>query len=117
MTGRETKKQLISAYKERSRKQAGGIYAIRNTINGKIYLDASPDIAAAENRFSFALQTGSCVVVKLTHDWKAYGVGAFTFEVLETLEKNEDQTLAEFREDLDLLKKLWAEKYDPALLY
>lgn len=114
---KETKKQLISAYKQRSRTQAGGVYLIRNKQNGRIYLDASPDIKAAENRFRFAQQTGSCVNVKLNPDWALYGSGAFEFETAETIEQNEDQTPADFREDLLLLKNMWAERFDPTILY
>jgi hypothetical protein len=117
MTDKETRKQLIVAYKERSKKQAGGIYIIRNTQNGRLLIEASPDIAAAENRFGFARQMNSCVNFKLTRDWAQFGPAAFAFEVAETLEKNEDQTPEEFRDDLDLLKKMWAEKFDPSVLY
>ena len=114
---KESRKQLIDAYKERSRTQTGGVYAVRNTQNGRIFLDASADITASENRFKFAQSTGSCVNVKLNRDWAEFGSGAFTFEILETIDKNEDQTPAEFREDIDLLKKMWIEKYAPETLY
>ncbi|SHH47795.1 hypothetical protein SAMN02745823_00013 [Sporobacter termitidis DSM 10068] len=117
MADKETKKQLISAYKERARTQAGGVYLIRNKENGRIFLDDAPDISAAENRFCFAQQTGSCVNIRLGKDWARYGGGAFEFEALETIDKNEDQTAAEFRDDLDVLKNMWLEKYDPAVLY
>lgn len=95
----------------------GGIYTIRNTKNGKVFLDATPDITAAENRFRFAQQTGSCINIKLNKDWSEYGGDAFAFEVAEKLEKNDLQTPTEFRQDIQLLKKLWIEKYDPSVLY
>lgn len=117
LADKETKKKLIDAYKEQCRTQTGGVYVIRNTANGKILLEASPDIAAAENRFRFALQTGSCVNIKLCKDWAAFGSGVFELETLETIGKNEDQTVDQFREDLELLKAMWLEKFDPATLY
>jgi hypothetical protein len=117
MVDPETRKQLIAAYKERSRKNTGGVYIIRNTQNGKLLLEIASDIAAAENRFSFAQKTGSCINMKLAKDWAIYGGGAFTFEIAETINRNEDQTPMEFREDLNVLKKMWAEKSDPAALY
>lgn len=42
--------------------------------------------------------------------WKSHGAAAFSFEVLETLEKKEAQSDQEFSEDIDILYQLWAEK-------
>jgi hypothetical protein len=117
MENKETRKELINAYKERSRTSTGGVYIIRNTQNGKLLLETASDIEAASNRFGFAQTTGSCINYKLQKDWSAYGSKVFVFEVAETLKKNDDQTPAQFREDLDFLKKLWTEKFDPATLY
>jgi hypothetical protein len=117
MSDKETKKLLISAYKERSKTDTGGVYMIRNIKNGKILLETASDIEAASNRFSFAQKTGSCINYKLNRDWAADGGGIFTFEVAETINKNADQTPAEFREDLQVLKKMWVEKYEPSQLY
>lgn len=80
-------------------------------------MDASPDIEAALNRFSFAQQTGSCVNVKLNDDWSVCGSAAFEFEIAETIAKNEAQSPTEFREDLQLLKSMWIEKFNPSVLY
>lgn len=115
MTDKETKKKLISSYK--GRLQTGGVYIIRNTSNNRLLLDATPDMDAAINRFSFAQATGSCINVKLAADWAAFGSSAFVFEPIETIEKNETQTAEDFRKDVQLLKKLWIEKYDPAKMY
>jgi hypothetical protein len=117
MADRETKKQLIDAYKERSRTQTGGIYLIKNKMNGKVFVDLSADMTAAVNRFNFAKQMNSCVNIKLNKDWAQYGGEVFELEIAETLEKNELQSPAEFREDLEILKKMWIEKFDPGILY
>jgi hypothetical protein len=117
MSDKETKKQLINAYKERSRTQTGGVYLVRNRENGKVFVDLSADMAAAVNRFNFARQMNSCINVKLNNDWAQFGADAFDFEVAETIEKNEQQSPAEFRDDLELLKKMWIEKFDPEVLY
>lgn len=117
MTDKETKKQLVNAYKEQTRKQAGGIYMIKNTKNGKVFIDSSLDISAAANRFAFSQETGSCTNIKLGKDWAQYGSGAFTFEIVETIEKNEEQTTAEFREDLQVLKAMRMEKFEADILY
>jgi hypothetical protein len=113
----ETRKKLISAYKERSRTDTGGVYMIKNTKNGKILLEVASDIEAAANRFSFAQKMGGCINYKLNKEWAAYGSDAFTFEIAETIDKNEEQSPVQFREDLNVLKKMWAEKFEPDALY
>jgi len=41
-----------------------------------------------------------------------YGAEAFSFEILEEIEKKDSQTTDEFKEDLMVLEQLWAEKFD-----
>lgn len=104
-----SRKDLIRQYKERQK--IGGVYLIRNTLNGKLLLDATTDLQGIRNRFEFARKTGSCVDLKLQADWdKQGGGGAFAFETLEELEKGEAQTEAGFKADIQLLKEMWLEK-------
>ncbi len=117
MIDNEARKQLINDYKKRSRTETGGVYLIRNTHNGKILVEIASDIEAAENRFGFSQKTGSCINMKLNKDWAVYGPGAFSFEVAETIDKNENQTPMEFRQDLNVLKKMWMEKFKEETLY
>lgn len=117
MTDKETKKKLISAYKERAQTQTGGVYLIHNRANGKVLVDIAADMAAAVNRFNFTQQMNTCVNAKLTKDWAHYGGAVFELEVAETMDKSEKQTPAEFMEDLQVLKKMWLEKFEPAVLY
>lgn len=117
MLDNNARKELINAYKKRARTNTGGIYIIRNAQNGKILLEIASDIEAAENRFSFAKKTGGCINFKLSKDWADFGPEAFTFEIAETIDKNEDQTPTEFREELNLLKKMWAENYASSEMY
>ena len=112
---KQSKKDMSAAYKEK--KKIGGIYAVRNSVTGKALLGAAPDMAGFRNRFSFSQATDSCVHPKLEADWKKFGGTAFVLEVLETLEKKNDQTDREFADDIAVLKDLWLEKIDPALLY
>jgi hypothetical protein len=117
MLDQEARKRLIDDYKKRSRRDRGGVYLIRNTRNGKVLVEIASDIEAAENRFSFSQKTGSCINMKINKDWSVYGPDTFTFETAETIDKNENQTPMEFREDLNVLKKLWLEKFEAETLY
>ena len=111
----QNKKDLIAAYKQRA--QIGGIYAVTNTQTGRSLVLASPEIGGIRKRYEFAEATGGCFHPKLQQDAKTYGNGAFTFAVLEEMEKKATQTDREFAEDLAVLLSMWLEKYDPATLY
>lgn len=109
------RKALIEGYK--ARKIIGGICAVENTATGKRYITLQTDITAYQNRFSFSKITGSCVEMKLQGDWHTYGAETFKLEVLETLEKNEEQTMEAFKADLAVLLEMTKEKIDQEMLY
>ena len=111
----QNKKDLIAAYKQRA--QIGGIYAVTNKETGKALVLASSEIGGIQKRYEFAEATGGCFHPKLQQDVNRFGAGAFSFTVLETMERKSTQTDREFAEDLDVLLSLWLEKYDPATLY
>ncbi len=111
----QNKKDLIAAYKQR--KQIGGIYAVTNKETGKSLVLTTPDIGGIQKRYEFAEMTGGCFHPKLQQDANRFGNDAFSFAVLETIERKDTQTDREFAEDLDVLLSLWLEKYDPANVY
>jgi hypothetical protein len=104
----QNRKEIIRAYK--GIKQVGGVYIIRNTVTGKEYLDSAVNIESSRNRFEFSKSTNSCVYKWLERDWAEYGKDAFVFEVLETLERGDDQAAAQFKEDIQTLQEIWEEK-------
>lgn len=111
----QNKKDLLAAYKQR--KQIGGVYAVTNTKTGRSLVLASAEISGIQKRYEFAEMTGGCFHPKLQRDAEAYGNGAFTFAVLETLEKKDTQTDKEFADDLDMLLQLRLEQYEKQQLY
>ena len=111
----QNKKDLIAAYKQRTK--IGGVYAVTNKETGKALVLASSEIGGIQKRYEFAEATGGCFHPKLQEDAKTFGNGAFTFAVLEEMEKKATQTDREFADDLDVLLSLWLEKYDRATLY
>lgn len=108
MSASQDKKEKIAQYK--ARKICGGVFCITNTQTGKRLLLAERDLKGSRNRFAFSQMTGSCVHMVLQSDWKQYGPQAFTFEILEEIEKKDDQTDREFGQDLETLLQLWREK-------
>ena len=63
------------------------------------------------------VSSGSCLDYRLNKDWTAFGGEAFIFEMLEALEKKQEQTRDEFIDDLKMLEQLWSEKLDPLTRY
>ena len=105
------KKALVNQYKARTK--IGGIYAVKNMRLNKWYIDATPDLAAAENRFNFFGSTQ----VKVEQDYKAQNGEDFIFEALEELEQGKTQSDKEFKNDLTVLKNIWLEKLSGQELY
>lgn len=108
LTNNDRKKELQLRYS--GREIIGGVFLIRNTMKNKSLLDASVDIQGSKNRFEFAQKTGSCIDMRLQKDWAGQGSDQFVFEVLEQLKKGNNQTSAEFKADIDLLREVWSEK-------
>ena len=115
LNGNNPRKEILAQYKERE--IIGGVYIIRNMLSNRLLLDASADIKSIRNRFEFARKTGSCVVPRLQEDWSEHGSASFSFEVLEELKRGENQTDAQFKADLDLLREIWSEKLSNEKLY
>lgn len=103
MNKNERKRELIASYKERP--VVGGVCAILCNPNNRALVFSCRDPESQRNRFAFSVSTESCSHMPLQGDWKTFGAGAFTFQVLETLKKKKDQTDESFFDELDLLKE------------
>lgn len=104
------KKALKNQYK--NSKQVGGVYRICCVPSGEYWVRSSADLKGVKNRFAFYCSTNQFPEPAMAQVWKEHGAGAFTFEVLEELEKTETQTLQEFAMDIAALLELWNEKQD-----
>ena len=63
------------------------------------------------------VSSNSCFEYSLQKDWAEFGSAAFTFEILETLEKKTDQSQDSFLDDLNMLKEMWSLKLDASKRY
>lgn len=115
MMDKQRRKELLQSYRDRT--ITGGAYRILNTVTGRQFVDAETDLAGAQNRFVFSQRMNTCTKARLHADWAQYGPEAFTFEILEEIEKKDAQTPQEFAEDLAVLAALWREKLGPDNLY
>ncbi|WP_276353328.1 GIY-YIG nuclease family protein [Cohnella caldifontis] len=112
---KQRKKELADAYARSFRPM--GVFQLRNTANGKIYVGAAMDLDGMRNRvFFMGGQTEPFAVLR--QDWRQYGPESFAFEILDRLDPKEDSLasqadLAKYKEELDALLELWLEKLQP----
>jgi hypothetical protein len=106
------RKAAIAAYKER--KVPFGIFAVRCSTTGQVWVGRSQHLDTQQNGLWFALKHGSGMNRDLQAAWNACGEAAFTFEELERLP---DETLPYVRQ-AKLKDRLahWKAELDAALI-
>ena len=78
------RRAAIAAYKKQ--KSVAGIYAIRCSASGEVWVGQTLDLDKVWNRIGFTLRGGASPHRALQAAWKAHGADAFSFEALERLE-------------------------------
>lgn len=68
---------------------AAGVYQIRNTVTGKVYVGSSVDMQSRWDQHRAGLRRGNHHSSHLQHAWKKYGEGAFEFVVIAEIENVE----------------------------
>ena len=104
------KKEIRRQYKETV--QPMGVYQLRNTVNGKIFIASSKNLKAKENSFIFQTKLGAHVSSELQNDYNTFGADKFVFEILDYLEPKEGVNY-DYTQDLSALEELWVEKLQP----
>jgi len=105
------KKELKKKYKEMIPEM--GVFQVRNTESGKIWIARSPDIRAGINSCRYQLKHGLFHQnALLQQDYQRLGEERFTFEVLDRLEMKKDPGYNPVS-DLAELEQLWIEKLQP----
>ena len=104
------KKELKKEYKRSL--QPMGIYQIKNSVNGKIFLGSSKNLEGKLNSARFQLEIGSHMNRELQADFKKFGKDKFSFEIVDKLEPKED-TEYDYGEDLKVLEEMWMDKLQP----
>lgn len=106
----EERSELKRQYKEAPRQ--AGVFAVRNTAEGKVLLGSSLNLHGPLNKHRFVLEIGSHRNAALQADWNRLGPSAFVFEVLEVVDPQDDPE-ASAEDLLSLLEKKWTEKLEP----
>ncbi|MFZ4621772.1 MAG: GIY-YIG nuclease family protein [Bacteroidota bacterium] len=103
-------REISRVYKEQPK--PAGIFAVKNTVNGKVLLGSSLNLNGPLNGHKFMLSSGSHRNEQLQHDWNEFGAGAFVFEILETVNVKNDENF-NLNDELTLLEEIWIEKLQP----
>ena len=82
MNRREVKREF------KERKPAKGVFAIRCSASGEVWVAASGNLKASETGQFFMLRNGSHLNKRMQAAWDTHGAGAFVFEVLETFDED-----------------------------
>jgi group I intron endonuclease len=106
----KTKQDLKREYKERAK--PAGVFQIKNTSNGKVFLGSSLNLEGPLNRHKFALTMGQHRNAVLQKEWNEYGAGRFVFEILEVIKVKDDPNFS-IVDELTLLEQIWLEKLQP----
>ncbi|MBE0644098.1 MAG: GIY-YIG nuclease family protein [Bacteroidetes bacterium] len=105
-----SRKDLIREYKER--KKPAGVYQVKNTVNGKVFLGGSLNLDGVLNGQRFRLENNSHRNAALQAEWKSFGAGAFVLEILEEVKWSDDPHF-NLEDELTLLEQIWLEKLEP----
>ncbi len=88
-----------------------GVFQIRNTVNGKILIESSPNLDKIWNRHQAQLNFGSHQVADLQKDWQTLGAESFVFEILSEIEPEEDSR--KNTKALKTLEQMFIEEFQP----
>ncbi len=102
------RKELLEQYKQI--KTYMGVVQVKNTINGKIYLDSYSNLKNRWLHIQGQLDTGRHPNSQLQKDWNEFGPEAFTYEVLE---EKDTEKITDVKWELKQLEKSWLEKLQP----
>jgi len=109
-TKTKTRKDLNREYMERVK--PAGVYQVKNTLNGRMFLGSSLNLEGPLNRHKFMLKIGSHTNKSLQNDWNELGADNFVFEILEEVNVVDSPNF-NLNDELTLLEMIWLEKLNP----
>jgi hypothetical protein len=105
----KTRKEMKEEYKQM--KFQMGVFQIKNTVSGKVWIGSSLDLKAAWHSQRFQLEAGLHPNAALQHDWKTLGSTCFVYEILDEI-KEKDETLDAVKE-IKVLETMIIEAVEP----
>ena|SRR5579863_8361116 len=106
------RKEAIKEFK--ARKVLRGVFAVRCAATGRVWVDSSLNLEAAQNSLWFFLRNGYHHDKALQAEWNTHGAEAFQYEIVEKL--NEDVLPMGARDLLKEKKLHWAAQLSAQML-
>ena len=103
-------KELKNEYK--MKKFRIGVFQIRNVVNGKIYVESSPNLDAIWNRHRVELNFGNHRNEVLQKEWNEFGPENFRFEILSEIQQNENEQ-TDYNKEAKQLAEMFIEDLRP----
>ena len=110
---KEARAEIKRRYKEEVHPK--GIYCIRCSETGQVWVDSSQNLISSENRLSFSLKTGMHLNNDLKAALKSFGAEVFEFDVLEIFDQ--DLSTYELNKLLKERRKHWQTTLSALSLY
>ncbi len=105
---KQNRKELLEKFKQI--KDYMGVVKITNKVNGKIFIEAYPNLKNKWLTMQGQLKEGRHPNSQLQKDWSELGPDAFTYEVLEQKESGE---ITDMKWELKQIRKPWLDKLKP----
>ena len=106
----KTKKELKEEYKQMKFRM--GVFQVRNTINGKIYVDSSVNLDMIWNRHRTQLNFGVHPNVQLQQEWNEMGADNFVYEIVSEISHREDE-VTDYAKEVKQLELMFIEELKP----
>jgi hypothetical protein len=87
-----------------------GVFQLKNTVNGKIFIDSCPNFKNRYLTLKMELDDGRHRNSELQSDWREFGEASFEYSVLE---EREDKDVADKRREMKQLLQKWLDKLRP----
>lgn len=90
-----------------------GVFQIRNTTSGKIFIGSSTDCRSIWNRMRTELKIGTHKNKALQKDWNDLQEEIFVFEILSEIKQDNDSKQTDYRKQAKGLESMFLEELQP----
>lgn len=102
------KKELKEQFKLTKPKK--GIFIIKSKLDKSCYIESAQNLNAVMNSTRAKLTIGMHPMVLFQDIWNNLGSENFTWEILEDLEYDKDESKTDYSDELKILDMIWEER-------
>ena len=88
---KKRRQELLEQYA--NRKQPTGVFAVRNSKSGEVWVGYSKNVDVQKNGLWGRLASGMCFNRDVQASWNKDGVDAFSYEILEHIEETDPHAI------------------------